>query len=161
MPKVRPIRIPTRGLPWWKRGWVWLFQPRTWELIEDYTYRSDTLKVRLFAPAGTVFDGASIPRFCWWFVTPTGIFFIASLFHDIVFKDHVLQRQLGNGRCIGYLRGCSRAEADNLFKVINNEVNGMPFISWIGWFFLWMFSWVAWDGHRKNVKLEPINNNDE
>jgi hypothetical protein len=60
--------------------------------ISPITYRDDELGVGVFIPMGEMSDGASVPRFLWWFMPPWGDrSTLAALLHDY------LQRRLVDG----------------------------------------------------------------
>ena len=52
-----------------------------WILLEDWVTPYGTV------PKGFESNGASVPRFMWWFVTPTGILFEAAILHDYYYKE--------------------------------------------------------------------------
>ena len=147
MPKVRPLSIRTKGLPWYKAMWAWLTQPRRWELLEDYILDVPGLGW-ILVPAGFIFDGASIPRLLWSFLSPTGLLFIPGLFHDfgykknrLIFIDGVEKRYSG--------RGYKREFWDDLFLTIANHVNGMAPINRVAWAAVRAGGLFAWLEYRR------------
>jgi len=77
---------------------------RNFELAKDFCYQSDRYGITICAPAGFVFDFASIPRMFWRVVgsPATGLYRRASVIHDYL--------------CVhGAELGISRAQADSIF----------------------------------------------
>ena len=62
-----------------KKENVW--QRRLWIIIEDWYFRLPK-GTTIIIPTGFTFDGASIPRCLWAFLSPTGLLFRASIIHD-------------------------------------------------------------------------------
>ena len=62
MPRLEPVPIPTRDVPYPVALWRWLTWTRRWTVTEDYVYRFKKRDIDLFVPAGFEFDGASIPK---------------------------------------------------------------------------------------------------
>ncbi len=130
MPILRPVPIPTKGLSFWKRIGVWRHTTRKWEVMEDWQYKN-----AFFTPKGFIFDGASVPRFLWWFLSPTGLLLIPSLVHDNGYK---------------YGGTWPRKHWDDLFRVVTKEVTGTTIIPWIAWAAVRLGGWKAWRKHRRN-----------
>ena len=88
MPILRPIPIPTKNRRFYARLLVWLMEPRRWEVGEHwcYSFENGDETIKLIVPRGFVFDGASIPRLLWFFLSPTGLFLIPGLIHDYGYK---------------------------------------------------------------------------
>ena len=148
MPKVRPLPIKTLHLPWYKATWVWVTAPRQWELLEDYSIELPGIG-RIMVPAGFIFDGASIPRIFWTFLSPTGLLFIPGLFHDYGYKYNKITWSNGLSS-IGY----SRKFWDGLFLRIANHVNGMAPINRTAWAAVRAGAWNVWRKYRKGSKTE-------
>lgn len=145
MPILRPVQIPTKGLPWGKR-FLKHFESRRWELVEDYNLYLPWLDITLVIPKGFIFDGASVPRVLWPIMSPTGILFIGSIFHDFGYKyNGFLDKNLK----IVY-NECGRKFVDDLFCDINVYVNDIHAMNQVAWFFLRSFGWMAWNNHRKS-----------
>jgi len=130
MPVLRPIPIPTKGLNLRQRVNVWRHTTRKWEVVEDYYYDG-----RIRIPKGFIFDGASVPRCLWWFLSPVGLLLIPGLVHDYKYK-HCGRRK--------------RKLLDVLFRILIKEVTGTSAIPWIAYFAVRIGGWKAWKGHRKN-----------
>lgn len=54
-----------------------------WRLIADYHISGHTI------PAGFESDGATVPRFLWWYVPPTGPYLPAVLIHDFLYQHAI------------------------------------------------------------------------
>lgn len=60
--------------------------PRNWQVIEDlYIQLSDGR--RMLIKAGTIWDGASIPKWLWWLFKPIDEGALGDLIHDELWKD--------------------------------------------------------------------------
>ena len=82
---------------------------RQWRVLE--TWRTPYGSV----PAGTVSNGANIPRVLWWLMSPAGILFEASIFHDCYYQNawdsksktdksfHKIALDYGTGKIQAYL----------------------------------------------------------
>lgn len=152
MPKVRPLPIKTKDLPWHKAVWAWMTQPRRWELLEDYVLDLPGFG-KIMVPAGFIFDGASIPRIFWVFLSPTGLLFIPGLFHDYGYKHNRLYHS-SLGIDYSRRRGYSRKFWDDLFRKIANHVNGMAPINRTAWAAVRAGAWNVWRRYRNGSKTE-------
>ena len=151
MPIVRPVRIPTKGLPWYRRAFK-AFAPRKWELIEDYTYTSTTLRHSILVPAPFIFDGASVPRPLWPFLDPTGLLFIGALVHDFGYRYRGLLLRT-RATLPWQFERLSRPEIDETMRTIVVEVNDMSVMAGIANAAVRVGGWLAWrnngrQGHR-------------
>jgi len=72
---------------------------RWWRLTEPLVYLSRTVAVPITIPAGFLTDFASIPRFFWRLLPPTGPYGEPAVLHDYLYRMHRV----------------SRLEADDLF----------------------------------------------
>ena len=64
---------------------VWIFEVRKWELMENWYFTLND-DVQIVINKGFVFDGASIPRPLWAFLSPVGLLLIPGLIHDYGYK---------------------------------------------------------------------------
>ena len=152
MPKVQPLPIKTRGLPWYKGLWVWMSKPRRWELLEDYEIEVPGYGT-IMVPAGFIFDGASVPRPFWSFLSPTGLLFIPGLFHDYGYKYNKLYHStIGMDYVIN--SDYSRKFWDDMFLYIANHVNGMDSINRIAWAAVRAGAWNVWRKYRNGSTTE-------
>lgn len=65
---------------------------RTWELIEEFYYHKDD-KTSFEIPKGFKTDFASIPRFLWVFISPTGKHDKAAVLHDYLYRTRKVTRR--------------------------------------------------------------------
>jgi len=73
-----------KALVWGRKRWI---------LLQDFTYVAfdkDGNKIYITAPKGMITDGGTIPRFMWWYVSPSNKkFFPAYVIHDIMRKNPI------------------------------------------------------------------------
>ena len=149
MPIIQPIPIPTKDKGFFGALFIWLFKARQWTVMEDWCY---TLRgIYMVIPKGFIFDGASVPKYFWSWVSPTGILLIAGLIHDYGYKYGTLLK-LDKKSTTGPQ---SLRNTDRLFLEVNIEVNGFKVINYLVFLGLRAGSWWAWHNHRKaNHKWE-------
>lgn len=149
MPVLKPILIPTQGLPFFKRLWALITVVRKWEVSENWFYDLPNGK-RIVIPKGFVFDGASIPKPLWGFLSPTGLLMVAGLIHDYSYRYAYLWAidDTGNAYKYKYKKG-TRQDYDELFKKVNIAVNGMVVVDTVATWMLKAFGHIAWNKHRK------------
>ena len=140
MPLIRPVPLRTRGRAWWRRAIAWLWDARTWVVVDEYRYTKQSGEV-LMIPAGFETDFASSPRLFWLAgMDPTGILLIPSLFHDFGYRhDFYLD---GDGRRIHV--GAGKGFHERMLREICAEVNGMVVPGTVAWLALDVFGWPAW-----------------
>jgi len=129
MPILRPVPILTKGLSLWKRMGVWRHTTRKWEVMEDWNF--DEL---FYVPKGFIFDGASVPRYLWWFLSPVGLLLIPGLIHDGAYESGRQDRKV----------------CDLIFRSHICQVTDMVVIPWIAWAAVRLGGWKAWRKHRRN-----------
>lgn len=141
MPAMRPLRIPTKDKGFFGAIWMWLWTTRQWEIVEDWEYELDgtTYVIR----TGFVFDGASIPKYFWNYLSPTGVLLIPGLIHDWAYKYQTLESTNA------YKEMVTQKQADIIFRDVAIDVNGFKAINYIAYYALRLFGWWAWRGHRK------------
>ena len=148
MPQLRPIPIHTKNQKHWLlRVMVWIFEIRKWELMEDWHYQLDK-DVIIVVPKEFEFDGASIPRPLWALLSPVGLLMIPGLIHDYAYQHNELLQLDANGDKIPYKKGSGKDFWDDLFFKVSIEVNGLPVLSLIAWFALFVGGWKAWNKHE-------------
>ena len=136
MPILRPVPIPTKGLSFWKRIGVWRHTARKWEVMEDFNYDGYTI------PSGFIFDGASVPRCLWWFLSPVGLLLIPGLIHDFNYRYNNDNEPMN--------LSLDRRIYDFTFRCMIKNVTGTTIIPWIAWAAVRIGGWKAWNKHRKN-----------
>lgn len=154
MPKLQPVPIFTKHQSLLVRWYRWLFKPRKWQLIEDWTYHLNDGTI-LLVPKGFIFDGASIPRPLWWLLSPTGLLLIPSLIHDFAYRYQYLYKATSNITYQICFANQSRSFYDQLFLQISIETNGITYIENIVLFFMKLFSGFSWRKRRKQQKDIP------
>jgi hypothetical protein len=148
MPHMKPIRIPTDGRGFWKSIWCWFWEVRQWEIAKDWHFEVNGEKYVI--PKGFQFDGASVPKFLASWLSPTGILLAGGLVHDYVYKYTVLLNKDKKGCSMSF----TQKQADQLFRDINIEQNGIHVLNWAAYLALRAGGFVAWNGHRK-VNARP------
>jgi len=143
MPNMRPIRIPTDGRGFWKAIWCWFWEVRTWEIAEDFHFEVNGEQYVI--PKGFVFDGASVPKFLASWLSPVGILLMGGLVHDYIYKYEVLLKQ----NKLKTSSKMTQKQADQLFRDINIEQNGIHVLNYAAYYALRLGGFVAWNGHRK------------
>ena len=131
MPRLEPVPLPTRGKPWYKRGWIWLTKNPQWILVENYVFPGEIL-----IPEGFIFDGASVPRPFWWFATPGGNLLVGALYHDYGYRYNP-----GNKK---------RKFWDDKFRKINLEITDLHFLCRVSWLAVRIAAWARWNKYRRN-----------
>jgi len=137
MPRVRPVKISTKGLPWYRRIGR-LAERRRWQLVLPYMIEVQGYG-NVLIPDGFTFDGASIPRWAWWVpgMDPVGVLMIPAIVHDYAYTNHVL---IVDGRS----RLIKRKQADDLFLQVSRQVNGSMAVDWIAWAAVRIFGGAGW-----------------
>lgn len=152
MPILQPIPIKTKGLPWWEAISTWMTESRKWRVAEDWFFVLPD-GVSICIPGGFIFDGASIPRFLWWLLSPIGLLLIPGLIHDYGYKNRRLECSATRAlHLIPLYQWSYREYWDELFCQIAIQVNGFKIINYAAWIALRLFGWVAWNKHRKREK---------
>jgi len=99
---------------------------------------------------GFQFDGASVPKFLASWLSPVGILLAGGLVHDYVYKYTVLLKKNKKDTS----EPMNQKQADELFRDINIEQNGIHVLNWAAYLALRAGGFVAWNGHRKrNCKV--------
>jgi hypothetical protein len=144
MPSMKPIRIPTDGKGFWGAIWHWFWGVRQWEIAKDWHFEVNGEKYVI--PAGFQFDGASVPKFLASWLSPVGILLMGGLVHDYAYKYTVLLKK-GKKKTSEPM---TQKQADQLFRDINIEQNGIHVLNWAAYLALRAGGFAAWNGHRKN-----------
>ena len=143
LPHMQPIKIPTKGKGFWGAIWHWFWGVRQWELAQDFHFELGGEEYVI--PKGFVFDGASVPKFLASWLSPVGILLMGGLVHDYAYKYTVL---LKKGKKETSKR-MNQKQADQLFRDINIEQNGIHVLNYAAYYALRAGGFVAWNGHRK------------
>tara|TARA_B100000780_G_scaffold224786_1_gene163892 strand:+ start:774 stop:1238 length:465 start_codon:yes stop_codon:yes gene_type:complete len=143
MPSMRPVPILTKDKGFIGAILLWLLATRQWTIAEDWNYELHGVKCVI--PAGFTFDGASIPKFFWKYLSPTGVLLMPGLVHDWVYKTRSVKR--ADGRDAEML---DQKKCDELFRDLAIEINGFKVINNIAYYILRVFGRFAWNSHRRN-----------
>lgn len=151
MPILKPVRIPTKHKYALMRLWIWLTAFRSFELVEDYTLYIPWLDVTLLVPAGFVFDGASVPRFLWPIFAPTGVLFIAAIFHDFSYRYNTYLDSDGNY----FKQNAGKLYWDGQFRKMNEYITGLKIPSYLACKAVQAFGWLPyWKGRINDCRVD-------
>ena len=92
MPTMRPIIIPTKDRGFFGAIWLWLWTSRKWEIAEDWYFSLNDTEYKI--PAGFIFDGASIPKYFWNWLSPIGVLLMPGLIHDYLYANENLLKAI-------------------------------------------------------------------
>ena len=152
--------------PWDRSGgyfhrvFRWLRYTRRWRFGRDWyfcLFDGEWVKI----PKGFKLDGASIPKPFRFLLSPTGILFIPSCFHDYGYTHDKLigikAGSLNDGSFVvieefDYQAGAGRAYWDWLFKQITYQITGLRLIPNVTYTLLVLFGSLAWRKHRRQDK---------
>jgi hypothetical protein len=98
-------------------------------------------------PQGLVVDGASVPRFAWWFLPPDGLHRAGALAHD---RAYGLKGHLKNGQIL------TRAESDEMFHCMMLKAGVNPFTAKVAYRAVRLFGQSPWDSNEPEVIL-PVD----
>lgn len=143
MPHMQPIRIPTDGRGFWGAIWCWFWEVRQWEIAKDWHFTINGEQYVI--PKGFQFDGASVPKFLASWLSPVGILLMGGLIHDYLYKYTRLLKKNKKSTSDTF----TQKQADQLFRDINIEQNGIHVLNWAAYLALRAGGFVAWNGHRK------------
>jgi hypothetical protein len=156
MPRIQPLPIPTKNQSGLRRILVWMFEIRRWQLLDNWFFAWEGGYVVI--PKGFEFDGASIPRPFWFFLSPVGLLLIPGLIHDYGYRFGFLWK-IADGEMIRFGTDEKRRYWDRIFKEIGRAINGFAVIDWIAWLALWIFgggAWHEWADSRDAGDTRPI-----
>lgn len=154
MPVMRPLPIPTKKQKnALHRLLSFMFNIRRWELNENWYFQL-TEEDLLVINKGFTFDGASIPKLFWAFISPTGLLLIPGLLHDYGYKYDQLWKITKEGKVEAFKKDGGKKYWDKLFREVGDRVNGVFLVNVIAWLGVIMGGKCAWKNHRKN-NLKP------
>ncbi len=157
MPLLKPLPIPTKNRCFYAKPFVWLIEPRRWKVVKDwcYPFKEGSRTIKLIVPKGFEFDGASIPRLLWFFLSPTGLFLIPGLIHDYAYKYNQLWTlDPNNGEIVPFKCGAGKCFWDKLFFKVGRQVNGFWLLNALAWAAVVCVGIFAWHSHVKNGERE-------
>jgi len=158
MPPLRPLPIRTTDKEPLMKILIWVFEVRRWELIEDWRFKFKDeygQQQEIILHKGFVFDGASIPRVLWGFLSPVGLLLIPGLVHDYGYKYDQLWQKDENGDIVPFKKDAGKDYWDELFRSIGEQVNDIPAIDFIAWLGVHHGGAGAWNKHRK-IDAQPV-----
>ena len=168
MPTLNPVPIPTKKARWYlKRVLIAGSQVRNWKLFEHWFYKiyDGAEELIIMVPKGFKFDGASIPRPFWAFISPIGTLLIPGLIHDFAYNyGFLLQIKIDKSGTIPkywvekYKEKNERQDWNNLFEDVCDQVNGSMLTHCIAGIALFVGSFGPWKEHdkdRKNHQGDP------
>ena len=74
---------------------------------------------------------------------------IPGLLHDFYYQNNYFQVMDDDGKIIKVLVGKGRKYADEVFRKVGKEVNGMWIPNVVAWVALDIFGWLPWRKYRK------------
>ncbi len=155
MPSLKPQPIPLKEHDFFMRLAIWLFYTRRWELLDNWHFvLEDGTEVILHK--GFDFDGASIPRPLWFFLSPVGLLLIPGLIHDYGYRFNQLWTKDAAGQIVPFMANAQRAEWDELFRRISDQINGMALIDYLAYLAVKWFGKGAWEKHRRENQSPPV-----
>lgn len=147
MPLMRPIRITTNTKSFWSTALVG--ETRKWEIIDDFQFKLRNNKYVI--PSGFVFDAVSVPTPLSLFVSPIGVLLLGGLVHDYIYKYEVLLKE--DKKSVS--SKITRKEADEIFRDINLDHNGMTTLNYIAYYAVRLGGFIPWNEHRRN-NADPL-----
>ena len=148
MPNLKPLPIPMKGKDIFMRIASWLFSMRRWVVLDNWYFTLED-GTEIVLHKGFEFDGASVPRPLWFFLSPTGLLLIPGLLHDYGYKYNQLWQKDSNGQIVAYKKDATREEWDELFWKVGQQINGLAVIDYIAYLGVKYFGKGAWNKHRK------------
>ena len=142
MPIMSPIPIPTKDKGLIDAIILWLWEPRHWKIEKDFHYSINGTEYMV--PKNFEFDGASVPRLLWFFLSPVGILLIRGLVHDYGYMYATLMKKDGSN--IGYQ---NQKFHDDLFRDICIEINGFKLLNYGAYYTLRLVGWYCWNQHKE------------
>lgn len=151
MPVMRPVPIPTKNRPAFAKLLVFLFEVRRWELQRNWHYllNMDGATFEIVIPKGFRFDGASIPRPFWAFLSPVGLLLVPGLIHDYAYRHDQLWQLNESGEVVPFREKAGKDFWDALFLAVGKDVNGFFLVDWIAWLGVRIGGRGAWNRNRR------------
>lgn len=84
------------AIPAFKQPVLTQVSDRDFALVEDYVYHwiHEQTLYKIVVPAGFITDIASVPRWAWGFILPTGLHTAAAVLHDFLYRTNKPARLL-------------------------------------------------------------------
>ena len=166
-PKYRRVPYKLQGLSWWQQLIVVMRTPPQLELLEDWII---TLAngLQIIVPRGFITDGASIPAWLWWLISPFGPLLEGAILHDFGYQHGYLLavyslfcpynimslRMRGQypdifTTTIPVFVGEGQDFFDNLLRRVVIEASGATVQAGAAYYALRKFGHVAWNRYRE------------
>ena len=94
------------------------YRKNVWQLLECYTIEGVSI------PRGFESDGATVPRFLWWFVPPTGRHLPAVLVHDYLYQHAIGTKDAADKTFYRALRQCGIGLVKSLLMYWGVKIGG-------------------------------------
>lgn len=106
---------------------------RTWRLLTPFTFATTHHRhaKTVTVPAGFLTDFASVPRFFWRVLPPTGPYGKATVIHDYLYS----------------LKPTDRLAVDQIFLDAMRALRVPPLTRWTMYAAVRLFGWLAWSRH--------------
>ena len=88
-PKYKRVPYNLKGLSWWQQLIVVLQTPPRLEFFEDWIITLEN-GLMIIIPKGFITDGASIPSWLWWLISPFGPLLEGASLHDFGYQHGYL-----------------------------------------------------------------------
>ena len=155
MPTLVPLAIPTKDQPSCIHKLVaFVTKVRRWKLAENWKYNLND-QITIIIPKGFEFDGASIPRLFWAFLSPVGLLLIPGLIHDFGYKHDQIWKINEDGSIDEYRKGAGKKYWDNLFQEVGDSVNNVLVVNLIAKFAVAIGGKSTWNEHRE-LNIPPV-----
>jgi hypothetical protein len=135
------------GIGFWARLWKMVRYKRLWLMEEPLILYVPWLNRTFFIPKGYVLDFASIPKWFWPILSPTGFMLLGSIPHDFGFQYGGLI-EIVDGQILEF-NEWTKHELDTLLLDITKCVARSAIPGNLAGIGLFAGSWVPWKKYRK------------
>ena len=122
----------------------------------EETYWVNVGAYAVYVPKGYVYDGASVPQFCWSFgFRPDGLWRAAALIHDWLYEHGGVVNACwyDNGRMRDEKIRFSRRDADGVFLLLMKEAGVKMWKRQFMFRMVRMWGWMFWGKPSRLAKL--------
>lgn len=146
LPVTRSIPLNSRDKSVLRKFKIWLVDVQDEVFVEDYYFLMDWLPDQpiIKIPKGFVFNGASVPKPLRFILSPKGILYASSIFHDFGYQYNAwltITNEL-------YLHAHDQSFFDQQFREFNEKVYEMDVIAVSSWVALRAFGRISWSDCR-------------
>jgi len=168
-PHLERLPLHLHGYSSWQQIRYRWTHPPLYRLFDDYVV-SLCEGLDIVCPAGFVVDGASVPRFLWPIIEPTGPLLEGAVLHDFYYQYGYLLARRGTGKVFN-IRSMRLAEkggwkftrynavpvfigrghvfGDKLLRQITVDKHGATVDANRAYLALRLFGWIAWGKYRE------------